>query len=405
MDYQALFSNNVERLKNENRYRYFVELERQVGNHPFAIWHSETGPRNVTVWCSNDYLGMGQSSHAITAMSHAVEKHGTGAGGTRNISGTSSSIVALENECAAVHNKERALVFTSGYVANEASISALLAMMDEPLVLSDSMNHASIISGIRYARKDKVIFRHNDVAHLEELLKAQPLERHKLIIFESVYSMDGDTSPIAEIAALAKKYNAMTYLDEVHAVGMYGDQGGGVAQREGLADQIDIIQGTFGKAYGAMGGYVAASDVICDAIRSYGSGFIFTTAMPPALAEAALASVRHLRHCSSEREAQQAQAAKLKQRFKEVGIPAMPSTTHIVPVMVGDASKCSQISWTLLEEHDLYIQPINYPTVPRGTERLRITPGPLHNDEMLERLVTALAEVMKKIDPPSMQNA
>ena len=404
MDYQALFSNNVERLKNENRYRYFVELGRQVGNHPFAIWHSETGPRNVTVWCSNDYLGMGQSSHAITAMSKAVEKHGTGAGGTRNISGTSSSIVALENECAAVHNKERALVFTSGYVANKASISALLAMMDEPLVLSDSMNHASIISGIRYARKDKVIFRHNDVAHLEELLKAQPLERHKLIIFESVYSMDGDTSPIAQIAALAKKYNAMTYLDEVHAVGMYGAQGGGVAEREGLADQIDIIQGTFGKAYGAMGGYVAASDVICDAIRSYGSGFIFTTAMPPALAEAALASVRHLRHSSVEREAQQAQAAKLKQRFKEVGIPAMPSTTHIVPVMVGDASKCSQISWTLLEEHDLYIQPINYPTVPRGTERLRITPGPLHNDEMLERLVTALADVMKKIDPPSMQN-
>lgn len=402
MDYQALFSSNVERLKNENRYRYFVELERQVGNHPFAIWHSETGPRNVTVWCSNDYLGMGQSSHAIAAMSDSVKKHGTGAGGTRNISGTSSSIVALEKECAAVHDKERALVFTSGYVANEASISALLAMMDEPLVLSDSMNHASIISGIRYAREEKVIFRHNDVAHLEELLKAQPLERHKLIIFESVYSMDGDTSPIAEIAALAKKYNAMTYLDEVHAVGMYGAQGGGVAQREGLADHIDIIQGTFGKAYGAMGGYIAASDVVCDAIRSYGSGFIFTTAMPPALAEAALASVRHLRHSSSERDAQQAQAAKLKQRFKEVGIPAMPSTTHIVPVMVGDASKCSQISWTLLEEHNLYIQPINYPTVPRGTERLRITPGPLHNDEMLEHLVTALAEVMKKINPPSM---
>ena len=402
MDYQALFSSHVEQLKNENRYRYFVELERQVGNHPFAIWHSETGPRNVTVWCSNDYLGMGQSSHAIAAMSEAVEKHGTGAGGTRNISGTSSSIVALEKECAAVHEKERALVFTSGYVANEASISALLAMMDEPLVLSDSMNHASIISGIRYAREDKVIFRHNDVAHLEELLKAQPIERHKLIIFESVYSMDGDTSPIAEIAALAKKYNAMTYLDEVHAVGMYGAQGGGVAQREGLSDQIDIIQGTFGKAYGAMGGYIAASDVVCDAIRSHGSGFIFTTAMPPALAEASLASVRHLRHSSVERDAQQAQAAKLKQRFQEVGIPAMPSTTHIVPVMVGDASKCSQISWTLLEEHNLYIQPINYPTVPRGTERLRITPGPLHNDEMLEHLVTALAEVMTKINPPSM---
>ena len=380
-----------------------MELERKVGNHPHAIWHSDKGPRDVTVWCSNDYLGMGQSSHAISAMSHAVEKHGTGAGGTRNISGTSSSIVALEQECAGVHNKERALVFTSGYVANEASISAILAIMDDPIVLSDSMNHASIISGIRYARSEKVIFRHNDVAHLEELLKAQPLERHKLVIFESVYSMDGDTSPIAEIAALAKKYNAMTYLDEVHAVGMYGAQGGGVAQRDGLSDQIDLIQGTFGKAYGAMGGYIAASDVICDAIRSYGSGFIFTTAMPPALAEAALASVKHLRNSSAERDAQQAQAAKLKQRFKEAGIPAMPSTTHIVPVMVGDASKCSQISWMLLEEHDLYIQPINYPTVPRGTERLRITPGPLHNDVMLETLVRALYDVMKKVDPPSMQ--
>ena len=403
MDYQAHFTDHVERLKTESRYRYFVELERKVGNHPHAIWHSDKGPRDVTVWCSNDYLGMGQSSHAISAMSHAVEKHGTGAGGTRNISGTSSSIVALEQECAGVHNKERALVFTSGYVANEASISAILAIMDDPIVLSDSMNHASIISGIRYARSEKVIFRHNDVAHLEELLKAQPLERHKLVIFESVYSMDGDTSPIAEIAALAKKYNAMTYLDEVHAVGMYGAQGGGVAQRDGLSDQIDLIQGTFGKAYGAMGGYIAASDVICDAIRSYGSGFIFTTAMPPALAEAALASVKHLRNSSAERDAQQAQAAKLKQRFKEAGIPAMPSTTHIVPVMVGDASKCSQISWMLLEEHNLYIQPINYPTVPRGTERLRITPGPLHNDEMLETLVRALYDVMKKVDPPSMQ--
>ena len=403
MDYKALFSGHVEKLKSENRYRYFVELEREVGKHPFAIWHSDTGTRDVTVWCSNDYLGMGQSSHAIDAMTHSVQKHGTGAGGTRNISGTSSSIVALEQECAAVHNKQRALVFTSGYVANEASISALLAMMDNPLVISDSMNHASIISGIRYARSEKVIFRHNDVAHLEDLLKAQPLERHKLIIFESVYSMDGDTSPIAEIAALAKKYNAMTYLDEVHAVGMYGAQGGGVAERENLCDEIDIIQGTFGKAYGAMGGYIAASDVICDAIRSYGSGFIFTTAMPPALADAALASVTHLRHSSKEREGQQAQAAKLKQKLADAGIPAMPSTTHIVPVMVGDALKCSQISWTLLEEHNLYIQPINYPTVPRGTERLRITPGPLHTDEMIDILVAALRDVMEKINPPSMQ--
>ena len=402
MDYKTLFDSHVEKLKLENRYRYFVELERQVGRHPHAIWHSETGPKEVTVWCSNDYLGMGQSNHAIESMNKAVSNFGTGAGGTRNISGTSSSIVALENECALVHHKERALVFTSGYVANEASISAILSMMDNPLVLSDSMNHASIISGIRYSRADKAIFRHNDVSHLEELLAAQPIDRHKLIIFESVYSMDGDTSPIADIIALAKKYNALTYLDEVHAVGMYGEYGGGVAQRDGLSDDIDIIQGTFGKAYGAMGGYIAASDVICDAIRSFGSGFIFTTAMPPALAEAALASVSYLRASSSERDAQQQQAAKLKQRFKEIGIPALPSTTHIVPVMVGDASKCSEISWTLLKEHNLYIQPINYPTVPRGTERLRITPGPLHTDEMIETLVQALAATMKKIDPPSM---
>ena len=403
MDYHALISGHVERLKQENRYRHFVELERKVGQHPFASWHSDDGPREVTVWCSNDYLGMGQSDHAISAMAQSVKNHGTGAGGTRNISGTSSSIVALEKECALVHEKERALAFTSGYVANEASISALLSMMDEPLVLSDAMNHASIISGIRYARVEKAIFRHNDVAHLEELLAAQPIERHKLIIFESVYSMDGDTSPIAEIAALAKKYNAMTFLDEVHAVGMYGKYGGGVAQRDGLSDQIDIIQGTFGKAYGAMGGYIASTDTICDAIRSYGSGFIFTTAMPPALAEAALASVSHLRHSSVEREQQQAQAQKLKRLFQEAGIPALPSTTHIVPVMVGDASKCSQISWTLLEEHNLYIQPINYPTVPRGTERLRITPGPLHTDEMLAELVTALKQVMTSVNPPSMQ--
>ena len=402
MDYQTLITGHVDRLKAESRYRYFVELERTTGRHPYATWHSKEGPKEVTVWCSNDYLGMGQSEHAITAMQESVKNHGTGAGGTRNISGTSSSIVALENELAEVHGKERALVFTSGYVANEASISALLGMMEDPLVLSDSMNHASIISGIRYARTAKAIFRHNDTAHLEELLAAQPRERHKLIIFESVYSMDGDTSPIAEIAALAKKYNAMTYLDEVHAVGMYGDYGGGVAQRDGVADEIDIIQGTFGKAYGAMGGYIAASDAICDAIRGFGSGFIFTTAMPPALAEAALASVRYLRHNDEERRRQQEQAGKLKIMLAAAGIPALPSVTHIVPVMVGDASKCSQISWTLLEEYGLYIQPINYPTVPRGTERLRITPGPLHDDDMLEKLVSALREVFARIDPPSL---
>ena len=404
LDYQSLIASHIDKLKAENRYRYFVELERKAGSHPYATWHSESGERQVTVWCSNDYLGMGQSPHAIEAMSASVKEHGTGAGGTRNISGTSSSIVALEKELSEVHGKERALVFTSGYVANEASISALLSMLDNPLVLSDSMNHASIISGIRYARTDKAIFRHNDLAHLEELLAAQPRERHKLIIFESVYSMDGDTSPIADIAALARRYNAMTYLDEVHAVGMYGAHGGGVAQRDGVADEIDIIQGTFGKAYGAMGGYIAASDAICDAIRGFGSGFIFTTAMPPALAEAALASVRHLRHSSQERDRQQEQAGKLKQMLADAGLPALPSTTHIVPVMVGDASQCSEISWTLLQDYNLYIQPINYPTVPRGTERLRITPGPLHTDEMLVELVSALREVFHRVNPPSLHH-
>ena len=403
LDYQSLFKSRIEQLKNENRYRYFVELERKVGYHPHATWHRDTGPVDVIQWCSNDYLGMGQRAQTIEAMAKAAEASGTGAGGTRNISGTSSKIVALEAEMAALHRKERALVFTSGYVANEAAISALIALLDNPLILSDSMNHASIISGIRYGRADKVIFRHNDVADLERLLQAAPIDRHKIIIFESVYSMDGDTSPIAEITALARKYNAMTYIDEVHAVGMYGAEGGGIAQREGLEDEIDIIQGTFGKAYGAMGGYIAGNDVIVDAIRSHGSGFIFTTAMPPALAAAALASVQHLRSSSEERTRQQEQAAKLKARLQEYQVPCLPSTTHIVPVMVGDAAICSDISWTLLNDYGLYIQPINYPTVARGTERLRITPGPLHTDEMIETLASALGKVFAAKRPPSYQ--
>ena len=401
LDYQSLLQDKVDRLRLENRYRHFVELERLTGRHPHALWHTDKGPRDVIIWCSNDYLGMGQSEHAITAMSEAVKAHGTGAGGTRNISGTSSSIVALEDELASLHNKERALVFTSGYVANEASLSALIALLDNPIILSDSMNHASIISGIRYGRAEKAIFRHNDLAHLEELLKGIPASRHKIIVFESVYSMDGDTSPIAEIAALARKYNAMTYLDEVHAVGMYGPTGGGIAQRDGVADQIDLIQGTLGKAYGAMGGYIAGSDALCDAIRGYGSGFIFTTAMPPALAEGALASIRYLRSSSVERQKQQDMAQYLKDRLADRLLPALPSTTHIVPVMVGDATKCSEISWTLLADHGLYIQPINYPTVPRGTERLRITPGPLHNQEMADQLVDSLARVFDAVQPPA----
>lgn len=403
LNYQSLFKSRIEQLKSENRYRYFVELERKVGSHPYALWHRDAQTVEVIQWCSNDYLGMGQRSDTITAMAEAVQLHGTGAGGTRNISGTSSHIVALEAEMASLHRKERALVFTSGYVANVAAISALISLLEDPIILSDSMNHASIISGIRYGRAQKAIFRHNDVAHLEQLLADLPIDRHKIIIFESVYSMDGDTSPITEIAALARKYNAMTYLDEVHAVGMYGPEGGGIAQRDGIEDQIDIIQGTFGKAYGAMGGYIAGSDAIVDAIRSFGSGFIFTTAMPPALAAAALSSVRHLRHSDTERKAQQKQAAKLKARLSEFQVPCLPSTTHIVPVMVGDAAICSDISWTLLNEYGLYIQPINYPTVARGTERLRITPGPLHSDEMIETLASALGRVFAQKRPPSYQ--
>ena len=401
MNYQDIFERQVDQLRSENRYRYFVELERISGRHPYALWNHPDGAREVIIWCSNDYLGMGQSQNAIEAMRNAVSEHGTGAGGTRNISGTSSSIVKLEDELAALHRKERALVFTSGYVANEASIASLISLLDNPIILSDSMNHASIISGIRYGRAEKAIFRHNDIVHLEELLAALPHERHKIIIFESVYSMDGDISPIAEIAALARKYNALTYLDEVHAVGMYGAEGGGIAQRDGLEDQIDIIQGTLGKAYGAMGGYIAASDAVCDAIRGYGSGFIFTTAMPPALAEAALASITYLRSSSNERRAQQEQASYLKKCLEERNMPALPSSSHIVPVMVGDATKCSEISWTLLQDYGLYIQPINYPTVPRGTERLRITPGPLHTKEMVDRLVDCLEAVFQDIRPPA----
>ena len=390
MNYREILKSKLNQLKSESRYRTFVELERQTGLHPHAVWNSPDGPKDVVIWCSNDYLGMGQNPDAVKALTNAIDTHGTGAGGTRNISGTSAAIVALEAELAELHGKERALVLTSGYVANEASISAIAGLFDDILILSDEMNHASIISGIRYARCDKVIFRHNDVAHLEELLAAQPLDRPKLIIFESVYSMDGDTSPIAEIVALAETYNALTYLDEVHAVGMYGDEGGGIAQMRGLQDRVDIIQGTLGKAYGVVGGYIAADDVICDAVRSFGSGFIFTTALPPALAHGALASVRHLRRSTNERQAQQRQATRLKTKLRNAGLPLLEGDTHIIPVMVKDAAKCSRICQILLQEFSIYVQPINYPTVPVGTERLRLTPGPLHSDAMIDDLVASL---------------
>ena len=398
MNYREHFTSQLNRLKSESRYRHFVELERVAGEHPISRYHGPDGVRDVTMWCSNDYLGMGQNPDVVSAMARAIKEHGTGAGGTRNISGTSHAIITLERELASLHGKERALVLTSGYVANEAAISALAMQMPDCIIFSDEMNHASIISGIRYARVEKAIFRHNDVAHLEELLAQQPIDRPKLIIFESVYSMDGDTGPIAEIIALAKQYNALTYLDEVHAVGMYGAEGGGVAQQRGLQDQIDIIQGTLGKAFGIVGGYIAADDVIIDTVRSNGSGFIFTTALPPALAAGALASVKHLRASSDEREAQQRQAALLKEKARAANLPIMESDTHIVPVMVGDAAATTRICQLLLQDHDIYVQPINFPTVPRGTERLRLTPGPFHTDAMIDRLVDALTIVMRKVE-------
>ena len=396
-DYNARFNARLNRLKSENRYRHFIELERVAGRHPVALHHRNGGVHEVIVWCSNDYLGMGQHPDVIRAMRDAADAGSAGAGGTRNISGNSHAVVTLERELAQLHGCARALTFTSGYVANEASLSALAAQLPDCLILSDEMNHASIISGIKLSRTEKLIFRHNDVANLEELLAAQPYNRPKIIVFESVYSMDGDTGPIAEIAALARKYNALTYLDEVHAVGMYGDTGGGIAAMRGLSSQIDIIQGTLGKAFGAAGGYIAASDVICDTVRSNGSGFIFTTAIPPAVAAAACAAVRHLRQDTSLRAAQQKQAARLKKRARAADIPILEGDTHIVPVMVGDAAATMRICQLLLDQHGIYVQPINYPTVPRGTERLRLTPGPYHTDEMVDRLVGALRSVMDRV--------
>ena len=405
MQYRDQFKSRLNQLKSENRYRNFVELERHVGRHPHATWNSPSGPQDVVIWCSNDYLGMGQHPAVLDAMQSAISQSGSGAGGTRNISGTSTAIVELEKALAALHNKPRALVLTSGYVANEASISALAGLLDDVVIFSDEMNHASIISGIRYARCEKVIFRHNDCAHLETLLKAQPINRPKIVIFESVYSMDGDTSPIAEIADLTEKYNALSFLDEVHAVGMYGAQGGGVAQMRGIADRIDVIQGTLGKAFGVMGGYIAADDVICDAVRSFGSGFIFTTALPPALANGALASVQYLQSSQAERDHQKQQAETLKQKLRNAGLPMLEGDTHIVPVMVNNADQCTRICQFLLNERQIYVQPINYPTVPKGTERLRLTPGPFHSDSMIDDLVDALQIAFSQIESETTKQA
>ncbi|MGW8704445.1 5-aminolevulinate synthase [Brevundimonas sp. NPDC055814] len=390
-DYKSAFQNSVEQVRSEGRYRVFADLKRVRGQFPRAVRRREDGTQqDVVVWCSNDYLGMGQHPAVIEAMQAEVEKTGAGAGGTRNISGTTRSAVDLEAELASWHQKEAALLFTSGYVANEATLSTLQKILPGLITFSDALNHASMIAGIRNGGGERHIFRHNDLEHLEELLAAAPADAPKLVAFESVYSMDGDIADIAGTIALAKKYGALTYLDEVHAVGLYGATGAGVAERDGVLDGIDIVECTLGKAIGVMGGYIAADAVIVDAVRSWASGFIFTTSLPPALTAGALASVRHLKAHPELRDAHQERAATLKRRLTEAGIPVLPSVSHIVPVHVGNPVHCKLISDMLLEEHGIYVQPINYPTVPKGTERLRFTPSPDHDDAMIDKLVEAM---------------
>lgn len=393
MNYDQFFAEKVAALKTEGRYRVFADLEREAGNFPAAKNYQENGTADITVWCSNDYLGMGQNPVVMEAMHIALDKCGAGAGGTRNISGTNHYHVLLEQELASLHQKEAGLIFTSGYVANLTTLSTIGQMMPECVIISDALNHNSMIAGIRHSRSDKMIFKHNDLADLEAKLQEVGPDRPKMIAFESVYSMDGDIAPIKEICDLADKYNALTFIDEVHAVGLYGEHGAGVAEREGLMDRLDIIQGTMAKGFGVVGGYVAGSEAMCDFIRSYGDGFIFSSSMPPAVAAGCLASVQYVRAHNELREQHQERAATLKKRLTEAGIPVMPSETHIVPVMVGDPVLCKQASDELLFNHNIYVQPINYPTVPRGTERLRFTPTPLHNDELMDHLVSALQKV------------
>jgi 5-aminolevulinate synthase len=400
VDYVAYFEATLAALKEERRYRVFADLERQAGRFPYARWRGPAGEREVVVWCSNDYLGMGQHPKVLNAMCNAARAMGAGAGGTRNISGTSRAIVELEVELADLHRKETALVFTSGYVSNLAGIATIAKLLPDCLILSDALNHNSMIEGARAGDCAKAIWRHNDLAHLEELLTRAGKYRPKLIIFESIYSMDGDVAPIKKICDLAQYYNAMTYLDEVHAVGMYGPRGAGVAERDGVMHRIDVIEGTLAKAFGTLGGYIAGKHPVIDAVRSHAPGFIFTTALPPAVAAAAKASITHLKGSSVERAAQQAAVSSTKASLTEAGLPVMATETHIVPILVGDPNLCKRASDMLLERYGIYIQPINYPTVPRGTERLRITPGPFHNMRLITELVTATVAVWQQLGLP-----
>ena len=406
VNYDAVFEKAIDRLHAEGRYRVFIDILRNKGNYPNArCFAGHNGPKDITVWCSNDYLCMGQHPKVITAMEDALHDVGAGSGGTRNIGGNTHYHVELEHELADLHGKDGALLFTSGYVSNDATLSTLAKVLPGCIIYSDELNHASMIAGIRNAGCEKRVWRHNDLAHLEELLAADDPEAPKLIAFESVYSMDGDVAPIAAVCDLADKYNALTYCDEVHAVGMYGARGGGISERDEVADRVTIIEGTLGKAFGVMGGYIAADQKIIDVIRSYAPGFIFTTSLSPVLVAGVLASVRHLKVSSEERTAQHANAAMLKTLFADAGLPVMVSNTHIVPLMVGDPVKAKKVSDILLAEYGVYVQPINYPTVPRGTERLRFTPGPQHTEAMMRDLTSALIEIWGRVDIRAAQAA
>ncbi len=400
MDYDQYFAASLDRLREEQRYRVFADLERICGRYPYAVHHSPTGAREVVVWCSNDYLGMGQHPKVISALLETSLRLGVGAGGTRNIAGTNHPLVELEKELADLHRKESALVFSSGYVSNQASIATIARLLPRCLILSDELNHNSMIEGVRQSGCEKQIWRHNDADHLEQLLQKCEPDRPKLIVFETLYSMDGDIAPMHRICDLAARYGAITYADEVHAVGMYGARGAGIAEREGVMDRIDVMQGTLAKAFGCMGGYIAASSTIVDAIRSHAPGFIFTTALPPGLCAAVTSSVRHLKGSDVEREQQRRQVSLLKAALRDARLPVMPNNTHIVPLMVGDASKCKAASDILLNEFGIYIQPINYPTVARGTERLRITASPHHDDRLIYALSAALVAVWEKLNLP-----